>query len=475
MSSQSEGPPDATLIAFVYDERPTLNLVRSLLRDARRWPNLAIWDQSKDALISRMRSVAATQFLEQGAGDVMIMVDHDIGWEPGDLEHLTRVCLDQVGVVGGVFSKRGFSLGVPIRFGNYGAYTIPDDRIVECQSVATGFMAVHRRVLEAMRPTLPQTVHGFWPFFETSTVTRPDGGLEYLSEDYAFCDKARRLGFRVWADLRPQLTHMGTHLFTVADATFHPPEKGASTTLEMKDVTRPCPVRGANGSEFEMWIDPDDHRVSAALIRGERWEPEVIEALSQEIRPTDTVVEIGAHIGYHTMQLAPRAARYVAVEPLPHLVEILRKNVSLAGLRNVDIWPMAAINDEDPRRTVRMLRDWANPGASHLLYGEDAQGIEVASCRLPDLAEEGIDVLKLDAEGAEHLILSGPRTWGALARTRVLVTEYCETQLSYVSGVTGGQYLDLLEDLGFELGIEDRSVLPKGGAYCNIMCMRREG
>lgn len=464
--------PDATLIMFAYDERPTLNLVRALIREARRWPNLAIWDQSKDALITRMRSVGATHYLEQGSGDVLVMVDHDIGWEAGDLDHLVRVCLDMKGIVGGVFPKRGFGLGVPVRFGDYGEYTIPADRVVECQYVATGFFAVHREVLEAIRATLPLTTHGHFPFFEAPTVTHEDGRVENLSEDYDFCEKARRLGFRVWADLRPQLTHHGTHLFTLGDAMFRLPERGASATIQVKDVTRPCPVKGADGSTFDLWIDPDDQRVSGALIRGDPWEPEVVQALAREIRPTDRVLEIGSHIGYDTVQVARMATSVTAVEPLPHLVEILRRNVALQGLNNVDVWPMAVIHEDDPRPSVRMLRMWSNPGASHLLAEGDTQGLEVPACRLPDLPGPW-DVVKLDAEGAEWLICSGDRSQEILRRARVIVFEYCEDQLGRVSGVNGERFLDLVESLGFVTGV-DRADLPKGGAFCNIMGVRTE-
>lgn len=467
--------PDATLIMFAYDERPCLNLVRSLIRDCRRWPNLAIWDQSKDALITRMRSVGATHFLEQGSGDVLIMVDHDIGWEAGDLEHLTRVCLDMEGVVGGVFPKRGFGLGVPIRFGDYGSYRIPDDRVVECQYVATGLIAIHRRVLEAMRDTLPLTVHGHYPFFEAPTITHENGRVENLSEDYDFCNKARALGFRIWADLKPQLTHHGSHLYSIADATFQLPERAAETTIVVKDSTRPCQVPMLEGEGFGMgplWIDGDDLFVSGKLIRGEPWEPEVLQAVMPRVRPTDRVLEIGAHIGYHTIHFARRAASVVAVEPLPHLVEILRKNVALHELDNVDIWPMALVAEDDYRLTARMLRVWGNPGASHLLEPDDTQGIEVATARLPDLPGP-FDVIKIDAEGAEWLILSGERSRELLRRARLIVTEYCDAQLRAVSGVTGTQYLDFLEEMGFDTGIDDRDQLPTGGAYCNIMAERK--
>lgn len=465
--------PDATLVAFCYDERPTLNLMRSLIRDVRRWPNLSVWDQSKDALITRMRSSAATMFLEQGAGDVLLMVDHDIGWEAGDLEHITQVCLDLKGVVGGVFPKRGFSQGVPIRFGQYGEYTIPDDRVVECLAVATGFFAIHRDVLRAMEPETPMTMHQYRAFFQDPWLTREDGKIEHESEDYYFCRRARELGFKVFADLRPQLTHHGSYTFSLADTTFEPPAKGQSTTIQFKDTTRPLVVPEIEGRSGELWIDPDDRFVSAALIRGQSWELEVPEYIAAHAKPEDTIVEVGAHIGYHTVQLAPLVAKYVAVEPMPHTLEILRRNVALRGLEGkVDVWPMAMVGTEDLRKSARMLRTIGNPGASHLLDAEEESlGIAVPTCRLDEVAER-IDILKLDAEGAEYSILKGAEQ--ALEHCRLIVSEYCDAQLQRVSGVTGEQYLDLLESLGFDTGVPDRSVLPKAQAYCNIVAMRRE-
>lgn len=471
-----DAPLEATLTLFAYDERPTLNCVRSLIRDARRWPQLAIWDTAKDALISRARSAMAEMFLEQGAGDVLLMVDHDIGWEPGDLENLTRACIERRGVVGGVFSKRGFSDGVPIRFGTYGQWIVPDNRLVESVYVATGFIAVHRAVLEAMAPTLPRTIHGWRAFFATEVKAHDGGKVEYLSEDYAFCGRARELGFGVWADLRAQLTHHGTHLYRVADTMWKPPAPGATARIQQADPEAPLQAKRPGGGTVELYIDPDDRFVCAALLRGELWEPEVPAALAEAIRPDDIVVEIGSHIGYDTVLLAPLVAdegRYIAVEPMPHLAALLRRNINHNGLKGaVEVWEAAVINDEDTRRRVRMMRDMHNPGASHLLLAEDPQGLEVAAARLPDITSRA-DVLKIDAEGAEYAILSGPRSRAVLASTRVLVTEYCEDQLRAVSGVTGAQYIALLDELGFDTSDIDMAVLPKGKGYCNLMLARR--
>ena len=462
--------PAATLVAFVYDERPCLNLMRSLIRDSRRWPNLHVWDKSKDALISRARSDVATMFLEQGAGDVLIMVDHDIGWEAGDLEHLTRVCLELECVVGGVFPKRGFGLGVPIRWGQYGEFTIPSDRVVECSAVATGFFAVHRKVLEAVAETLPMTVQGYRPFFVQTTVTREDGLLDDISEDYDFCAKARALGFKVFADLRPQLTHFGSHLFALPDTMWRPPERGVPVTLDAKDPTKPIELEGG----ISLWVDRDDQFIAGDLIRAGAWEPEVVEAVLEQLQEGDVVVEVGANIGAHTVAIArdPRVAKVVAVEPLPEMVSLLRRNVELNGVQGkVDVWPMALVHHLDPSKSARMLKDVRNPGASHLV--EDG-GVEVPTARLADVSER-IDILKIDAEGAEYLILEGERAAAALKDCRVIVTEYCDAQLRRVSGKSGLEYLDLLEELGFDTGVpaEARGKLPVGSAYCNLVAVRR--
>lgn len=469
--------PPATLTAFVYDERPCLNLMRSLLRDSRRWPNLALWDKSKDALIDRSRSDVATKFLENGQGDVLIMVDHDIGWEPGSLEHLVRICLDLETVVAGVHPKRGFGLPLPIQWGDYGSYVIPDDRVVECRSVTTAFMAIHRKVLEKLAEDLPMTIHGYRKFFQSRTIQREDGVFEDFSEDYDFCDKARAAGFRVFADLRPELTHFGTHLFRVADSQWRPPSitsPGQPVEITVKDLTKPVTVKAG----YELWIDQDDEFVSDSLVKFGEWEPETPEYILANVREGDVIVEVGAHLGAHTVAMArdSRVAKVVAIEPLPHLVGLLRKNIELNGLgEKVEVWPMAMVHSLDTRKGAWLLKDHKNPGASHLMDIGVEMGVEVPTVRLHEVSER-IDILKLDCEGAEYMILEGEAARGALKDCRLIVTEYCDQQLRNVSGRTGMQYLDLLEELGFDTGLDEegRKQLPKGMGYCNLVAVRRD-
>ena len=51
------------------------------------------------------------------------------------------------------------------------------------------------------------------PFFEPMVV-RDRGGPWSISEDYAFCERARRAGFPVQADATIRLWHVGLYRFS---------------------------------------------------------------------------------------------------------------------------------------------------------------------------------------------------------------------------------------------------------------------
>src|SRR3989304_10424254 len=143
-------PPDATVALFAYADRKP-NTVDCLIRDRRTWPNLVYYRISNDALISRSRSRVASDFLRSErklVGDVLIMLDHDMCWQDGDLQHLAEKAIETRGVVAGVYPKRGFGLGAAVRFGAAGEYTVGEDQTIEAIYGSTGFLGIHRPAAE---------------------------------------------------------------------------------------------------------------------------------------------------------------------------------------------------------------------------------------------------------------------------------------------------------------------------------------
>jgi hypothetical protein len=236
--------PDATLALFAYaDVKP--DTVDCLLRDLRLWPNIVYYRVSNDALISRSRSRAASDFLRakrENVGDVLLMLDHDMKWAEGDLVYLAEKTLEAEGVVAGIYSKRDFGGGVAVRFATHGKFNIGEDVLAPAQYVSTGFIGIHRKVLEKMAETMPLTIGNFWPFFLPIVADHgiDEDACEYLSEDWAFCARVHALEFPVYAALKPRLVHVGEWAYRLIDSQASaPPDRNISFTIA-KDVEIPA-------------------------------------------------------------------------------------------------------------------------------------------------------------------------------------------------------------------------------------------
>lgn len=184
-----------------------------------------------DALIQRVRSRQVTKWYRTTDDDVFLMIDDDIVFTTEDAERVVKLARD----------KRSIAVGAyPVKDGSHTACRLPmNQRIffgrdvtprddlepIEIVYPATGFMAVHRDVIEAMIPDLPLcgeergVNEALYPFFDTFWVTGEDGRSDYLSEDYAFGERARRLGFRTWLDPSIVLYHLGTYPYNVHNMT----------------------------------------------------------------------------------------------------------------------------------------------------------------------------------------------------------------------------------------------------------------
>lgn len=197
-----------------------------------------VWEPLwNDALIARSRSLLATKFMEEEHlrdADVMVIVDDDVVWNPEDFWKIVEGARETRSIYGGVYVTRSREAHLSSRLFPHTELNIcatPQRRPLELEYLATGFWAVHRDVFEAMLGGTFKdadglhSIHrcgkgadrGFWPFFATFTIEDEPGSFHYLSEDWAFCERARQLGFKVWMDQSIILQHMGLYPYTVAD------------------------------------------------------------------------------------------------------------------------------------------------------------------------------------------------------------------------------------------------------------------
>ena len=191
-----------------------------LLRDNR----YGYFPQVGDALIERARGISATYFMRHTKGDVHLSLDSDI-------VEFTKDAIDQMceqavkyDIVGACYITRStmrtfptshFEEGIPVTFAG-------DPTPVPIKWAATGCLAVHRRVFEAMAETMPllheaDGERAFYPFYQTMVYDDPQGGKLLLSEDYAFCERAAQLGFKSYINPAIRVAHIGQYAHRLED------------------------------------------------------------------------------------------------------------------------------------------------------------------------------------------------------------------------------------------------------------------
>jgi FkbM family methyltransferase len=148
------------------------------------------------------------------------------------------------------------------------------------------------------------------------------------------------------------------------------------------------------------------------LLRGRLHEPATTELVVKEVKPGQTVVDIGANVGYFSLLFARAVGQdgiVHAFEPNPRLARILRYNLSLNGYRNVVVNQKAV---SDRNGSARFYVPKQGHERSSLEPRHSSQIIDVATTKLDDYfepKEDRVDWIKLDVEGHETKALKGMR------------------------------------------------------------------
>ncbi len=203
-----------SLLLMVYRDltAQTFSALTPLIASGKWW----LLTLSGDGLISRVRSRAVSEWWRKSPDDVFMILDDDVTFDLKDAERVCQRARETRGIACGGYIK-GDLKGPALRFFPHTTVVMgrPGDPPVEVEYAATGFMAVHRDVIAKLIPTLPvcspQDEGGFWPFFQPFVKDH-----DYLSEDYAFCQRALELGFTI--DLLPDIRLGPMKLFS-ADLT----------------------------------------------------------------------------------------------------------------------------------------------------------------------------------------------------------------------------------------------------------------
>ncbi len=207
--------------------------------------------------------------------------------------------------------------------------------------------------------------------------------------------------------------------------------------------------------QYLMWVDLHDRYVSNGCLNN-NWEPDETTFFISRLHTGDTVLDIGANIGWFTLVAAKHigpAGTIHAFEPRPITYSMLSKTVSQNGLRNfVHLWEYA-LSDSAGEVILNWAANTDNPGGSFVTTDKTGQAghesVRVRAAKLDELLPDvAPDVIKIDVEGAEPMVFSG--AVNALGRRKpIILSELFPNQLLKVSGKTSAQYIQQMKDYGY--------------------------
>ncbi len=191
-----------------------------------------------DSLITRSRNTLVSQFLDTPNASHLLFIDADISFEAEQVLHMLNFDQD---FIAGIYPlkvidwsnaaiRRAATKGESFESAPllYVGSLCPNGELERRGRFATaiycggGFMLLKRSVIERMIEAYPETryasVHAYSNANGAANYALFDCMIDketsaYISEDFAFCQRWRDIGGKIWLDTEGRLTHIGSYGF----------------------------------------------------------------------------------------------------------------------------------------------------------------------------------------------------------------------------------------------------------------------
>lgn len=257
-------------------------------------------------------------------------------------------------------------------------------------------------------------------------------------DDYLACDDIRQVGLKMLDSRR--------YRWDIRDKLgLWPENKWVMTEF-----------RGLN-----VWVNLLDGFVSFGVLHG-NWENPEADFMLSWLKPGDGVIDAGANIGVFTLQAARAvgaSGKVYAFEPMKTTFGMLERSV-----RANDFGERCALYNEglgaaEGNGAFHMSKHLTNPGSSFISAAAEGQhapahtGEHIKIRPIDSIAyAQRIRFIKIDVEGFEpHIIRGAART--LTDHAPVILTEFFPRALRAIGGVTGPDYVAMLEKLGYRMSV----------------------
>src|SRR5262245_17548711 len=213
---------------------------------------------------------------------------------------------------------------------------------------------------------------------------------------------------------------------------------------------------GAGDGCVRLFVDLSDHVIGLNIVRG-AYERDEVTYARHFLRPGDTALDLGAHVGFFAVQMAAMvgpAGRVYAFEPFDANAELLERSIVENRFEGRLSVRRAAVGAASGSATLTFPVETLNSGGAYLLREGTAPLTGNLEKQVPVVALDDIELphpvrfIKMDVEGAEPQVLDGAKRLMKHDRP-VILSELHPTQLQRSSGVTGDEFLAQVRGFGY--------------------------
>lgn len=191
-------------------------------------------------------------------------------------------------------------------------------------------------------------------------------------------------------------------------------------------------------------VPKSDVYINKSLKKYGHWEKEIVDLVTQHTNKESYVIEVGSHIGLHTIPIARHVKWVYAFEMQRRLAQLVNANVVCNGLPNVTVYNEACSNENDliNLKEVNYIHhanedNLINTGNVHLVeMKEDANYISPINIvklddKLKNIPE--LHLIKVDAETHDDKVLEGAQNLIKKFKP-VIITEFYNHKCKWGDG-----------------------------------------
>ena len=159
---------------------------------------------------------------------------------------------------------------------------------------------------------------------------------------------------------------------------------------------------------FPIVLDPNNGVPDTAVLRDREYEPEIAHVMARFVKEGDTVIDVGANIGLHSLYLAklvgPSGSVH-AFEPVTVFRKQFEESIKIGNVANITMHPYA-LGREASTETIYVSK--TNAGNTSFMRNDDPASKEIVHIKTLDSFHfSNIKFMKIDVEGFEETVLRG--------------------------------------------------------------------